>query len=107
MAAILDRKIPFRRFFRIACYLPCVASSVVTTLIFMWLFLPDGFINAALSFIGINLRINWLGDEATALPSIMFMNIWATAATFILIFLAAMQDVHGPSYDAPPTDGAG
>src|SRR5206468_713387 len=82
--------------FRVAWYRPCVASSVVATLILMWLFLPDVFINAALSFIGINLRINGLGDEATALPSIMFMNIWATAATFMLTFRAAMQDVRGP-----------
>src|SRR5439155_972964 len=72
-----------------------------------WLVFPDGFINAALSFVGINLRINWLGDEATALPSIMFMNIWATAATFMLIFLAAMQDVPGPIYEAAHLDGAG
>ncbi len=107
MAAILNQKLPWRRFFRVAWYLPCVASSVVTTLIFMWLFLPDGFINAALSFIGINVRINWLGDEATALPTIMFMNIWATAATFMLIFLAAMQDVPGPIYEAADLDGAG
>jgi multiple sugar transport system permease protein len=107
MAAILDRKIPFRRFFRIAWYLPCVASSVVTTLIFMWLFLPDGFINAALNFIGIPIRLNWLGDELTALPSIMFMNIWATAATMMLIFLAAIQDVPGPIYEAANLDGAG
>jgi multiple sugar transport system permease protein len=107
MAAVLDQKLPFRRFFRVAWYLPCVASSVVTTLIFMWLFLPDGFINAALSFIGIDLRINWLGDEATALPSIMFMNVWATAATFMLIFLAALQDVPGPIYEAANLDGAG
>ena len=107
MAAVLDQKLPFRRFFRVAWYLPCVASSVVTTLIFMWLFLPDGFINAALSFVGIDLRINWLGDEATALPSIMFMNIWATAATFMLIFLAALQDVPGPIYEAANLDGAG
>jgi multiple sugar transport system permease protein len=107
MAAILNQKLPWRRFFRVAWYLPCVASSVVTTLIFMWLFLPDGFINAALNFVGINLRINWLGDEATALPSIMFMNIWATAATFMLIFLAALQDVPGPIYEAADLDGAG
>jgi multiple sugar transport system permease protein len=107
MAAILNQKLPWRRFFRVAWYLPCVASSVVTTLIFMWLFLPDGFINAALNFVGINVRINWLGDEATALPSIMFMNIWATAATFMLIFLAAMQDVPGPIYEAADLDGAG
>ena len=107
MAAVLNQKLPFRRFFRVAWYLPCVASSVVTTLIFMWLFLPDGFINAAINFLGIPLRINWLGDEATALPSIMFMNIWATAATFMLIFLAAMQDVPGPIYEAADLDGAG
>src|SRR6185312_15740668 len=107
MAAVLDQKLPFRRFFRIAWYLPCVASSVVTTLIFMWLFLPDGFINAALNFIGLDVRINWLGDEATALPSIMFMNIWATAATMMLIFLAAIQDVPGPIYEAANLDGAG
>jgi len=107
MAAILNQKLPWRRFFRVAWYLPCVASSVVTTLIFMWLFLPDGFINAALNVVGINVRINWLGDEATALPSIMFMNIWATAATFMLIFLAAMQDVPGPIYEAADLDGAG
>jgi len=107
MAAVLDQKLPFRRFFRIAWYLPCVASSVVTTLIFMWLFLPDGFINAALNFIGLGVRINWLGDEATALPSIMFMNIWATAATMMLIFLAAMQDIPGPIYEAAHLDGAG
>ena len=107
MAAVLDQKLPFRKFFRVAWYLPCVASSVVTTLIFMWLFLPDGFINAALSFVGIDLRINWLGDEATALPSIMFMNVWATAATFMLIFLAALQDGPGPIYEAANLDGAG
>src|SRR5207244_2409499 len=63
MAAILDRKLPFRRFFRIAWYLPCVASSVVTTLIFMWLFLPDGFINAALNFVGLPVRLKWLRDQ--------------------------------------------
>ena len=107
MAAILDQKLPFRRFFRIAWYLPCVASSVVTTLIFMWLFLPDGFINYTANLFGIPLRINWLGEEATALPAIMFMNIWATAATLMLIFLAALQDIPGPIYEAANLDGAG
>src|SRR5712691_4966154 len=107
MAAVLDQKLPFRRFFRVAWYLPCVASSVVTTLIFMWLFLPDGFINAALNFIGLNVRINWLGEEATALPSIMFMNIWATAATMMLIFLAAIQDIPGPVYEDANLDDTG
>lgn len=107
MAAVLDQKLPFRRFFRVAWYLPCVASSVVTTLIFMWLFLPDGFINYAASLLGFSLRINWLGEEATALPAIMFMNIWATAATLMLIFLAALQDIPGPIYEAAHLDGAG
>lgn len=107
MAAVLDQKIPFRRFFRVSWYLPSVASSVVTTLIFWWLFLPDGFINYALNFIGIPIRISWLGDEATALPAIMIMNIWATAATLMLIFLAALQDIPEQIYEAARIDGAG
>jgi multiple sugar transport system permease protein len=107
MAAILDQKLPLRRFFRVAWYLPCVASSVVVTLIFMWLFLPDGFINYALSLLGMPVRINWLGEEATALPSIMVMNIWATASMQMLIFLAALQDVPQPIYEAASLDGAG
>ena len=37
----------------------------------------------------------------------MFMNIWATAARFMLILLAAMQDVPGPIYEAAELDGAG
>ncbi len=106
MAAVLDQKIPFRRFFRVAWYLPCVASSVVTTLIFWWLFLPDGFINYALNLIGIPIRISWLAEEATALPAIMIMNIWATAATLMLIFLAAMQDIPEQIYEAARIDGA-
>jgi multiple sugar transport system permease protein len=107
MAAVLDQKIPLRRFFRVAWYLPSVASSVVTTLIFWWLFLPDGFINYALNLIGIPIRISWLGDEATALPAIMLMNIWATAATLMLIFLAALQDIPEQVYEAARIDGAG
>src|SRR2546423_2114339 len=96
MAAVLNQKLPFRRFFRVAWYLPCVASSVVTTLIFMRLFLPDGFTNATINFVPIPLRINWLDDEAPPLPSIMFMHICAAAGALMLIFLAAMHDVSGP-----------
>ena len=66
-----------------------------------------GFINYALNLIGIPIRINWLGEEATALPAIMIMNIWATAATQMLIFLAALQDVPQPIYEAASIDGAG
>lgn len=106
LAAVLDQKLPARGFFRVAWYLPCVASSVVTTLIFWWLFLPDGFINYALNLIGIPIRISWLFDEATALPAIMIMNIWATAATLMLIFLAAMQDIPEQIYEAARIDGA-
>src|SRR2546430_17380989 len=78
MAAILDRKIPFRRFFRIAWHLPCVPSSVVTTPIFMWLFLPDGFIKPALNFVGIAVRLHWLGDHCPAPPRVHLRNRCAT-----------------------------
>src|SRR2546430_11105021 len=44
MAAVLNQKLPFRRVFRGAWYFPCVASSAVTTPIFMLPVFPGGVI---------------------------------------------------------------
>ncbi|WP_041401698.1 carbohydrate ABC transporter permease [Salinispira pacifica] len=45
LASILNRKMKGIGFFRAAFYLPSIASSVVITVIFLWLFQRRGFIN--------------------------------------------------------------
>jgi multiple sugar transport system permease protein len=49
---------------------------------------------------------NWLGDPAVALKGIMLMNIWSTAPFFMVIYLAALQDVPQSLYEAAQIDGA-
>ncbi len=101
IAFALDQNIRFRRFFRTAFYVPSVTSSVVISLIFIWLFSKVGIINQIF-----RLKIDWLNSPTHALPTIMMVNIWSTIGTMMLIFLAALQDIPVALYEAAQIDGA-
>lgn len=132
LAVLLNSNIKMRNFFRTIFYAPSVTSSVVITLIFVWLYLKGGFLNGFLTSIltplGINFDpINWLGDPrglfqlfgfeidsahwylrgpSIAWMSIMFQNIFTTAPTFMIMFLAGLQDINPVYYEAAAIDGA-
>ncbi len=101
LAFALDQEIKFRRFFRTLFYVPSVTSSVVISLIFLWLFKKTGVINQILG-----LSIDWLTSPTFALPTIMIVNIWATTGTMMVIFLAGLQDIPVTYYEAAMIDGA-
>jgi len=101
LAFAMDQKIRFRRLFRTIFYLPSVTSSVVISLIFVWLFSPIGVINQIF-----RLNINWLNDPHYAFYTIMMVNIFTTSGTLMLIFLAGLQDIPTALYEAAAIDGA-
>jgi len=101
LAFALDQEIKFRRFFRTLFYVPSVTSSVVISLIFLWLFKKTGVINQILG-----LSIDWLTSPTFALPTIMIVNIWATTGTMMVIFLAGLQDIPVTYYESAMIDGA-
>ena len=92
LAVTLNSGIRGQNWWRILYFLPTVTSSAVLTLIFMWIYNTDGLLNDFLSAVGLP-RYNWLGDPAVALKGIMIMNIWSTAPFFMVIYLAALQDI--------------
>jgi multiple sugar transport system permease protein len=94
-----------RGIFRTILYMPAVTSSVAVALIFLWFYNPQGVINYLLSLVGIP-GPHWLEDPNFALPALMLLNIWTTAATFMLYFLAAIQDLPKDLYEAAEVDGA-
>lgn len=106
LAVLLNRKLRTIAVFRTLYYMPCVISSVAASLIFMWLYSKQGFVNYALSWIGLNPNVAWLDNPRTALPAIMLLNIWATSAHFMVVFLAALQDIPETLYEAARIDGA-
>lgn len=101
LAFAMDQKLRFRRVFRTIFYLPSVTSSVVISLIFIWLFAPQGVINQIF-----NLGVDWLGSPSYAFYVIMGMNIFTTSGTLMLIFLSGLQDIPPSTYEAAEIDGA-
>jgi multiple sugar transport system permease protein len=91
--------------FRTIFYLPAITSSVAISLIFLWLYEPQGIINYLLSLVHIP-GPQWLSDPRFALPALMALSIWTTSATFMLFFLAALQDIPKELIEAAKIDGA-
>ena len=105
LAMLLQTIVRGRGVFRTIYYIPAVTSSVATALIFLWLYNPDGVINYLLSLVHIS-GPDWLNNVFWALPALMFLNIWTTAASFMIYFLAALQDVPKELLEASEVDGA-
>jgi multiple sugar transport system permease protein len=105
LAVSLNAGVRGQSLWRVIYFLPTVTSSAVLTLIFMWIYNQDGLLNHFLAAIALP-TYNWLGDPAVALKGIMLMNIWSTAPFFMIIYLAALQDIPQSLYEAARIDGA-
>ncbi len=105
LAVVLHNAPAFKGVFRTMFYIPALTSSVATSLIFLWLYNPDGLINYLLSLVHIQGQ-DWLNNTTFALPSIILLNIWTTGAAFMIYFLAALQDVPQEIVEAAKVDGA-
>ncbi|MBN4062620.1 MAG: ABC transporter permease [Alkaliphilus sp.] len=182
LAVTMNQKMRGIKYIRAAYYMPSVTSSVVITLIFVWLFQRKGLINYLLtmlrqysglisiflilmlvsqlllivkekwknrpvsyfepSYIVLSIAfasivtyllkdfgiitiaeveaVNtiWLNTRETVpgwagwlsfprpLGAIMMINIWTTAPTFMLLYLAGLQDIPKEIYEAAEIDGA-
>ena len=105
LALLLQTLVRGKGAFRTIFYIPALTSSVATSLIFLWLYNPDGLINYLLSLIHVP-GPDWLNDPFWALPALMLLNIWSTAAAFMIYFLAALQDLPREVLEAAEVDGA-
>jgi multiple sugar transport system permease protein len=104
LAVILNSQIRGKNWFTIVLFLPTVTSSAVLTLVFMWIYNSNGLLNNLLHAVNLP-TFNWIGDPTVALKAIMLMNIWSTAPFFMVIYLAAMQDIPVNLYEAATIDG--
>ena len=106
-AALLSTRIKGRIIFRLGYFLPVVQASIVTAMIWRWIYNPDGLLNAGLRAIGLGgLARGWLGDFTFALPALAVAAGWAGFGLSVVIFLAGMQGVDQTLYEAARIDGA-
>jgi raffinose/stachyose/melibiose transport system permease protein len=95
-------------FFRAGFYIPQVIPVVVAALVWRWILQPNwGALNWLLETIGLDsLTQNWLGNRATALPSVMAMMTWFQIGYPLVIFMSALQRLDPELYEAASLDGA-
>ncbi len=106
IAYALLKQWPLHRVHQVIVFLPVVLSAVIVG--FLWkLFLHPlfGLVNAALALVGIH-GPPWLGNESTALGSLIFVNGWHFLGMAALIFLAGMQRIPQEVMEAARIDGA-
>jgi multiple sugar transport system permease protein len=101
------RLVRFRPLFRTALFLPVVTTLVAIAVVWRFLYHPRvGLVNQMLAGFGVA-PIDWLGDPAWAMPSIILMSIWKNFGFNMVIFVAGLQAIPERLYEASSLDGAG
>ncbi|QZN85898.1 carbohydrate ABC transporter permease [Cellulomonas sp. C5510] len=95
----------FRSAFRVGFYAPVVTSIVAVSVVWRYMLQPDGLINTALGWVGID-GPSWLTDTTWALPALILMAVWRNVGTLMVIFLAGLQAVPADVQEAATMDGA-
>ena len=109
LAAIMIFPLPrtWQSFYRLAYYLPIVASGIILSMIWLWIYDPNyGLMNHVLSLVGVK-PVVWLGNTTTALPSLMLVLATMMLGQPIILFLAGLGNIPPELYDAGKVDGAG
>lgn len=105
LATLLNKVVRARTFLRVAFYVPYVTASVAVVAVWVFLFSGSGLINRLLGPLAPD--PTWLINPRWAMPSIAFFVTWKQLGFFILLYLAALQNVPNELYESAATDGAG
>ncbi len=110
LSLIINSNIKGARFFRSIMMTPWVVPTVISALIWMWLFQPQyGFIRYLVSFLTAG-RINdfaMLNNPDTALFGVSIAALWKQIPLMTLLLLAGLQNVPTDVLEAAKIDGAG
>ena len=107
LALGLNRKFPGVALFRLIFYSPLVASTVAVAVIWLWMYDPiNGIFNYFLIKSGFEPQ-KWLSSPASAMPSIILMDVWRHVGYDMILFLAGLQGIPHHLYEAIEVDGGG
>ncbi|WP_104164666.1 carbohydrate ABC transporter permease [Cryobacterium sp. N22] len=105
LATALNKIVRARTFLRVSFYVPYVTASVAVVVVWLFLFNSNGLVNQILGPLAPD--PTWLINPLLAMPTIAIFVTWKQMGFFILLYLAALQNVSDELYEAAATDGAG
>jgi multiple sugar transport system permease protein len=105
LATALNTAIRGRTFLRVAYYVPYVTAGVALVAVWLFLFGQNGMINQMLGPLAPD--PSWLINSTLAMPVIALFVTWKQMGFFVLLYLAALQNVPKELYESAQVDGAG
>jgi multiple sugar transport system permease protein len=104
LAVALNKAVRARTFLRVSYYVPYVTASVAIVGVWLFLFSSGGLVNNVLGSLAPS--PSWLVNNHLAMPTIAFFVVWKQLGFFILLYLAALQNVPKELYESAAVDGA-
>lgn len=106
IAVFLTSSVRMRGVMRSVVFFPHLVSNVAIGITFMALMHPSkGLFNALLSSLGME-KVKFLYDPQTALPSVIFTDVWKGLSVSVVIYIAGLQAIDRTYYEAAQIDGA-
>jgi multiple sugar transport system permease protein len=108
LALILNRRLPFKAFFRAVVLLPFIVPTALSALAFWWIYDAQfSVISWTLVRLGlIHNYIDFLGDPWNARFATIGANIWRGVPFVAITLLAGLQTISPSYYEAASLDGA-
>lgn len=108
LSLIINSNIRFQRFFRSIIMLPWVIPTIITAILWMWLYQPQyGVINFFLVKLGIvDQPIGILSNPKLALWAIVIAALWKQVPLMTIMLIAGLQGIPEEMYEAAAIDGS-
>ncbi|MFC5911328.1 carbohydrate ABC transporter permease [Streptacidiphilus monticola] len=109
LALLVNQKIRGVTAFRIIFFIPVVTSIVVVSILWKFMYQPDGLVNSFINSItfGAWQGTAWLNNPSTALFAVIVLSVWQAVGFHMLIWLSGLQTIPEELYEAARMDGAG
>lgn len=120
LAVVLNLRVRGQAVYRTLFFVPSIIPTVATSILWLWLLNPTrGLVNRLLAFTGV--APAWLNSSAEAFnpaawmagtagfgskDSLVLMTLWGVG-NFMIIYLAALENIPRELYEAAQLDGAG
>jgi raffinose/stachyose/melibiose transport system permease protein len=105
-AILLNRSLKGMKVYRSMLFLPVVISAVIVSIIWGMVFkIESGLLNGLLGLVGLE-KQDWLGSPKLGMLSVSITYLWQNYGFYMVIFLAALQNISEEIKEAAVMDGA-
>lgn len=109
LALLVGRgSLPGRRIFRMMLFVPYVFSEIITAIIWRYMFDPiNGLLNVVTrTFVPNASPIAWLAEPNLVMVAVFMVLTWKYFGFYMILYMAALQNISGDLEDAARIDGA-